>query len=89
MARIFIQNIVAKMQGDSKWGFTEAEIDPNSEIRFEFGRMTFVVSMPEERPGDENPGNHPRSLKIQKIDTLTGDEQIKIMPTATNQIELI
>ena len=84
MAKIIIQNIVAKMQGEP-----ETEIDPNSEIRFEFGRITFVVSMPEQRPGDDKPGNFPRSLKIRKIDTLTGDEQIKIMPTATNQIELL
>jgi hypothetical protein len=85
MATITIQNIVAKMNGDP-----ETEIDANSEIRFEFGRITFVVSMPEQRPANAHPdGNFPRSLKIRKIDTLTGDEQIKIMPTATNQIELL
>lgn len=85
MATIKIQDIVAKMNGEP-----ETELDPNSEIRFEFGRITFVVSMPEQRPENAHAdGNFPRSLKIRKIDTLTGDEQIKIMPTATNQIELL
>ena len=84
MATIKIQDLIAKFAGEP-----ETEIDPNSEIRFEFGRITFVVSMPEQRPANAHPdGNFPRSLKIRKIDTLTGDEQIKIMPTATNQIEL-
>jgi len=85
MAKITIQNIVAKMSVEP-----ETELDPNSEIRFEFGRITFVVSMPEQRHANSHPeGNYPRVLKIRKIDTLTGDEQIKVMPVATNQIELL
>ena len=85
MATITIQNIVAKMCGEP-----ETQIDANSEIRFEFGRITFVVSIPEQRPANAHPeGNYSRVLKIRKIDTFTGDEQIKIMPVATNQIELL
>lgn len=85
MAIITIKNIAPKMSGKP-----ETQIDPNSEIRFEFGRTTFVVSMPEKRPANAHrEGNYPRMLTIRKTDDRAADEQIKIMPTATNQIELL